>query len=181
MNYLKQSRTARPSVFDYTLTLTRKRRYLVIGLPEFGFQITSQNLELDRLKPEALGREVLKAFDRAHRALLNLEQTGRPFPKPLTPQSAQQWVAARQAARALGVSTSTLRRMVKSGALSARRTPGGHLRFSIENLSEQLLDSNSAARLSTTNSLAPSMVSDSVVSEPAASKARLYPSKSEAA
>ncbi len=142
MEFQRPAGPQRPSVFDYTLTLTRKRRYLVIGLPEFGFQITSQNLELDRLAPEALGREVLKAFDRVSRALLELDRAGRPYPEPLNPKAAQSWVAARPAARALGVSTSTLRRMVKSGVLTARRTPGGHLRFSLQNLTEQMLNSS---------------------------------------
>lgn len=72
-----------PSLFDYTLTLTRKYRYLVVGAPEFGIQLSSSFLDAEELSPEAIGRTV-------------------------------------------------------PGILRAERTPGGHLRFSIEALSEHL-------------------------------------------
>jgi excisionase family DNA binding protein len=46
----------------------------------------------------------------------------------------REYLSSREAAKVLGVSTATLRKMVKTGALRAEHTPGGHLRFAIDSL-----------------------------------------------
>jgi len=48
---------------------------------------------------------------------------------------------AKEAAKYLGMSVITLRRMEKIGVLSPYRTPGGHRRYSIEMLEEYLENS----------------------------------------
>lgn len=51
-----------------------------------------------------------------------------------TVQSSRLGLTASQAARALGVSVSTVRRWSDSGALRGYRTPGGQRRFSREQI-----------------------------------------------
>jgi excisionase family DNA binding protein len=51
-----------------------------------------------------------------------------------TIQSSRLGLTASQAARALGVSVSTVRRWSDSGALRGYRTPGGQRRFSREQI-----------------------------------------------
>jgi excisionase family DNA binding protein len=51
-----------------------------------------------------------------------------------TVQSSRLGLTASQAARALGVSVSTVRRWSDSGALHGYRTPGGQRRFSREQI-----------------------------------------------
>jgi excisionase family DNA binding protein len=53
-----------------------------------------------------------------------------------TVQSSRLGLTASQAARALGVSVSTVRRWSDSGALRGYRTPGGQRRFSREHIDE---------------------------------------------
>jgi excisionase family DNA binding protein len=53
-----------------------------------------------------------------------------------TVQSSRLGLTASQAARALGVSVSTVRRWSDSGALRGYRTPGGQRRFSREQIDE---------------------------------------------
>lgn len=54
---------------------------------------------------------------------------------------------AKEAARYLGISVATLRRMEKSGVLSPYRTLGGHRRYSIEMLEEYLENSRTHTSL----------------------------------
>ena len=53
-----------------------------------------------------------------------------------TVQSSRLGLTASQAARALGVSVSTVRRWSDSGALRGYRTPGGQRRFSREQIDQ---------------------------------------------
>jgi putative resolvase len=48
------------------------------------------------------------------------------------------WLTASEAARYLGVSLPTLKKIEKEGKLVAFRTPGGHRRYTIEMLDEYL-------------------------------------------
>lgn len=55
-------------------------------------------------------------------------------------------LGAKEAARYLGISLSTLTRIEKRGDLSPYRTPGGHRRYSIEMLEKYLEKSRETCR-----------------------------------
>jgi excisionase family DNA binding protein len=127
------------SVFDYTITLTRKHRYLVVSSPEFGIQIASNYIDLDNLSAEEIGVSVLQLIRQMDVKLNQMHMRGDSAPKPLRARGVnalldREYVSSREAAKVLGVSTATLRKMVKTGAVRAEKTPGGHLRFSVDAL-----------------------------------------------
>jgi excisionase family DNA binding protein len=127
------------SVFDYTITLTRKHRYLVVSSPEFGIQIASNYVDLDNLSPEEIGMSVLQLIRQMDVRLHQMNVRGEKAPKPLRARGVnalldREYLSSREAAKVLGVSTATLRKMVKSGTVRAEKTPGGHLRFAIDAL-----------------------------------------------
>lgn len=134
----------RYSPLDYTITITRKNRYLVVGSPEFGYQIASEVVNLDgTTSPQTIGGAVLKVMNHIHHRLLQLDTEGQPHPEPIQKKridrlKSREMLACKAAAKALGVSRATLRRMVYAGKLEAERTPGGHLRISLEALSDYL-------------------------------------------
>jgi excisionase family DNA binding protein len=125
------------SVFDYTITLTRKHRYLVVSSPEFGIQIASNYVDLDHLSAEEIGMSVLQLIRQMDVKLHQMQLRGEIAPKPLRARGVnalldRKYLSSREAAKVLGVSTATLRKMVKAGTLRAEKTPGGHLRFAID-------------------------------------------------
>jgi excisionase family DNA binding protein len=127
------------SVFDYTITLTRKHRYLVVSSPEFGIQIASNYVDLDNLSSEEIGMSVLQLIRQMDVRLNQMQLRGETAPKPLRARGVnalldREYLSSREAAKVLGVSTATLRKMVKSGAVHAEKTPGGHLRFAVDAL-----------------------------------------------
>jgi excisionase family DNA binding protein len=131
------------SIFDYTITVTRKNRYLIVSCPEFGFKIASEPLGLDGLSPLAIGSSVLGAFEKIRARLHELDLRRESPPLPLSRRrisrlNRDELLSSREAARALGVSGKTLRKMVKQGLLRVHRTPGGHLRFSLDSLGDYL-------------------------------------------
>ncbi len=144
------SQSSRPhrhfSVFDYTVTLTRKHRYLVVSSPEFGIQIASNYVTLDALSPEEIGMSVLQLIRQMDMRLHQMHLRGETAPKPLRARGVhslldREYLSSREAAKALGVSTATLRKMVKAGTLRAEKTPGGHLRFSLDALAHSSAES----------------------------------------
>jgi excisionase family DNA binding protein len=70
------------------------------------------------------------------------------FPEGSTPTAPSPGlVSPCVAARTLGVSTSTVRRWIAEGRLTASRTPGGHRRVSLAELRRAVLNSTHAARV----------------------------------
>lgn len=139
-----------PSVFDYTITLTRKHRYLVIGCQEFEFQLAAECLDLGSLSPDVIGKAVMHVLERVRAKLHEHEvnQTSPPLPQQRhlrALQRAPERISAARAARMLGISKSTLRRIAHRGELPAERTPGGHFRFTLEDLSNYLGEGERAA------------------------------------
>jgi excisionase family DNA binding protein len=128
------------SVFDYTVTLSRKHRYLVVGSPEFGFQIASTCLDLGQASAENIGKAVLRVLGNISYRLQELNLSGESHPEPLKHYRllSRDVVSASEVIKILGVSRPTLRRMVSTGRLKAQKTPGGHLRFSLDAISEYL-------------------------------------------
>ena len=125
------------SAFDYSLILCRKNRYLVVGSPDFGYQLASVRLDLESASPEAIGLAVLSAWERTCRKLDELDRGGVPRPEPARiPLLARRLVSTRVAASILGVSASTIRRLARQGRIPAERTPSGRLRFCLDELSE---------------------------------------------
>src|SRR4051794_18699102 len=115
------------STFDYTVTISRRHRYLVVGVPEFGYRVAADCVEVSRLSPEAIGEAVLKVLDGVQRRLYELDREGLPHPTPRSPElMGRTPITGREAARVLGISRGNLRRLVASGALRAERTVGGH-------------------------------------------------------
>jgi excisionase family DNA binding protein len=128
------------STFDYTVTISRRHRYLVVGAPEFGYQVAADCVEVSRLSPDAIGEAVLKVLDGVQRRLYDLDRQGLPHPPPRNPAlMGRAPITAREAARILGISRGNLRRLVATGALQAQRTAGGHLRISLDALSDFLI------------------------------------------
>lgn len=130
------------SVFDYTITLTRKHRYLVVSSPEFGIQIASNYVDLDNLSSEEIGMSVLQLIRQMDVRLNQMHLRGEKAPKPLRARGVnalldREYLSSREAAKVLGVSTATLRKMVKSGSVRAEKTPGGHLRFATDALAHR--------------------------------------------
>lgn len=139
----------KPTALDYTISLTRKYRYWVVSSPEFSFQIASSVIDLDQVNPERVGEAVLKVLASIDSRLHQLDQEGKHYPEPSRAVSQAVWqgrelLSASRAAKVLGVSTSTLRRMVKRGLVRAETTPGGHLRFNLNALSEYLTEKRAA-------------------------------------
>jgi hypothetical protein len=71
------------SIFDYTVTISRKHRYLVVGTPEFGFYIASSVLDQERVSPKAIGECVFRVFEHINARLHQLASQGEPSPRPL--------------------------------------------------------------------------------------------------
>lgn len=71
------------SVFDYTITISRKHRYLVVGSPEFGFYVASTCLGQDQVSPTAIGESVIRVFEHINARLHELALSGEPRPKPI--------------------------------------------------------------------------------------------------
>jgi excisionase family DNA binding protein len=135
---------SRFSLFDYTVTITRKQKYLIVGSPEFGFQVASHSLDLGQASPAQIGEAVMRVFDNINAKLHQLDLSGESHPEPLRAKGAhflisRERVPIRDAAKMLGLSRSTLRRMARQNDIECERTPGGHLRFSLEALSDYLL------------------------------------------
>lgn len=133
------------SIFDYTITVTRKNRYLIVSCPEFGFQIAAESVGIDGLSPQAIGASVLTAFARIRSRLHEMELRRESPPLPLSRRRLSllrrpDLLSSREAARALGISAATLRKLVTRGHLRVQRTPGGHLRFSLEVLEDYLTE-----------------------------------------
>jgi excisionase family DNA binding protein len=134
----------RPSVFDYTLTVSRKNRYLVVRSPEFELQFANPELQVDRLNAEAIGRAILQAYDGVRRKVQEFEVAKTELPRPLRLRGRRpitDWMTVSDAARRLGVSTATIRRMVGRGTLEGVRTQGGHFRFKPEAVEQAARDS----------------------------------------
>jgi excisionase family DNA binding protein len=127
------------SIFDYTITISRRHRYLVVGSPEFGLQVATSCLHLDQLTPESIGQAVLTVLSNINSKLFELDRSGSSPPKPLRAQLlSRQLLPSSAAARALGVSPATLRKMAEEKRIEHERTAGGHLRFSLEALANHL-------------------------------------------
>lgn len=131
----------RYSTFDYTITLTRRHRYLVVGNPEFGFQIAAEAIGMGDLTPAQIGETVLKMYERIHARLFEMDRDREAPPIPLSQRGAhrlapRELLSSSQAARALGVSPQTLRNLVRDGALKAEHTPGGHFRIPLDEIAE---------------------------------------------
>jgi excisionase family DNA binding protein len=146
MSLFKKASRGHTSVFDYTITLTRKHRYLVVSSPEFGIQIASNYIDLNSLSAEEIGTTVLQLIRQMDVRLHQLHLRGEPAPKPLRARGAnalldREYLSSREAAKVLGVSTATLRKMVKTGTIQAEKTPGGHLRFAIDSLAHSAVTS----------------------------------------
>jgi excisionase family DNA binding protein len=134
------------SIFDYSITITRKHRYLVISCPAFGFELSSHALKLDRVDSFAIGDTVLRMFDRIHREFLKYDQLGVPPPKPFKSLGlhSSRMISAGEAARVLGMSRSTLKKAVAAGQVFAEKTPGGHLRIHSGSLVSYLAENGAA-------------------------------------
>jgi excisionase family DNA binding protein len=131
------------SAFDYTITLTRRSRYFILECPELELKHSGEELRIDHASSEAIGNAVLCLLGKVRSRLTRHELAGENPPLPLSrrrvsPFTRRDLLSTRDAARALGFSASTLRRMVRAGLIHVERTPGGHLRFGIEALSEFL-------------------------------------------
>jgi excisionase family DNA binding protein len=74
-------------------------------------------------------------YNRAVEAAALREDLSRPRPDPALELSPLGYTT-HQAASALGVSAGTIRRWADAGALESLRTPGGHRRFSREQLDQ---------------------------------------------
>lgn len=157
------------SVFDYTITLTRKHRYLVVSSPEFGIQIASNYVDLENLSPEEIGVSVLQLIRQMDVKLNQMHMRGDSAPKPLRARGVnalleREYLSSREAAKVLGVSTATLRKMVKSGTVRAEKTPGGHLRFAIDALALQAAQPSLQATMQASEQTSPAGASQSFVS-----------------
>ena len=129
----------RYSTFDYTLVVSRKNRYLVVGSPDFGHQIEAVRLDLGQISTEAIGRAVLVAWNHIARKLHELERRQEQAPKPrqislLT----RHFLTSREAARLLGISVQSARKLARLGKIPAERTVAGRFRFPFDELSELL-------------------------------------------
>lgn len=131
------------SVFDYSVVVVRKNRYLVLSCPELGIQISSD--PLDRLRAENLGNAMIQLFGKISERLHNHSPTsqfaGRTVPAPylrsvLRSPPNQDRLSTKKAAQLLGTTVRELRARVARGEIQVSRTPGGHLRFSLSALAE---------------------------------------------
>jgi excisionase family DNA binding protein len=146
---MNRSRPSR-SPFDYTLHISRKDRHLLVSSPEFGVRVAAATLDRCRpLESEAVGRAVLAVIARIQGRLLELDARAAPHPPPRQACSlmGRRMVSARDAAAVLGINRATLRRLAYSGRIPGERTPGGHLRFNLEDLASYI-DSQSLRRIS---------------------------------
>jgi excisionase family DNA binding protein len=147
--------TFKPSPFDYTVTITRKNRYLVVSSPEFGLQIAANCVDLARAfapgesTAEAIGRAVLGVLTGINQKLHELQRHGEPPPAPHRGRGllGRGILPARQAAAVLGIDRSTLRKLAYSGAIRSERTPGGHLRFTLDDLADYVERNRERVRL----------------------------------
>jgi excisionase family DNA binding protein len=128
------------SPFDYTVTVSRRQRHLVVTSPEFGFTVSSGRLDLGEPDSGRIGEAVLRVIQGISQKLQDLDREGReaPDPRPVRELLRADVVSAQEAARILGVSRKVLRRLVYLGHVRSERTPGGHLRFTLEGLAEYL-------------------------------------------
>jgi excisionase family DNA binding protein len=132
------------SVFDYTVTIRRKHQYLLVSCPELNLSISSQDLHLTQVSAEKIGETVLRLFEKINSTLLHQSHFGKSIPIPLGIRGANIIscgnFTVRDAARVLGISPSTLKLWVKKRTISYSRTPGGHLRFSIDSIAQLLVE-----------------------------------------
>lgn len=137
------------SVFDYTVTICRKKQYLLLRCPELELSISSEDLHINKVSAEKLGAMVIRLFDKMNSCLLQKTLTQKTTPVPLSVRGAQiiscGSFSATEAAKVLGISSSTLKTLVKKGIIAYSKTPGGHLRFSTESLARVLAHSEANA------------------------------------
>ncbi len=130
----------RYSPFDYTITINRKDRYLVVSSPQFGFQVATGQLDLRHASPEGIGEAVIRVLASISQRLRNLELCGEAHPEPKKPAEILGGgiVSISEAAKLLGIHPATLRKAAREGWIRSKKTPGGHLRFSLEALASYL-------------------------------------------
>jgi excisionase family DNA binding protein len=123
------------STFDYSLVLSRKNRYLVVASPDFGYRVASIRLDLGQASAESIGNAVLAAWSRICQRLTELERAGASSPRPRRiALLGRDMLSTGEAARCLGLSPATLRRLARQGRVPSERTPSGHLRFALDEL-----------------------------------------------
>ncbi|HUP58434.1 MAG TPA: helix-turn-helix domain-containing protein [Bdellovibrionota bacterium] len=129
----------KPTPFDYAVTISRRHRFLVVSVPEFGIHCVADALHLGRISPEAIGQAVLKAIESVERKLLELERGGIEPPRPLISRlSKREWLTTGEAARLSGIPAAEIREMAASGRMPYRRTTGGQIRVSLEAAAEMV-------------------------------------------
>lgn len=138
------------TISSYALTVKIVHHYLVISSEEWDIQIVAGSLSsypgMQKLTSVSIGQAVLKAFSEIQNKMEGLEKNK--LPRPKVPGSRNQLtLKIGDAARILGVSPGTVRRLTQRGRLKQTVTPGGHRRYSLDDLRTFLENQSSSLPL----------------------------------
>jgi len=134
------------TVASYPLQIRVINSYLVIVSPEWNIQISagsflSNPLDESAIHVDSIGRAVLKVLIEVQRKLDEYQSQGKSLPCPqrgipseINFQNRGNLMTIKEAASFLKISQGTLRRLSSKRIFKVKNTPGGHRRYSLQEL-----------------------------------------------